>query len=297
VDRRVILNYFAAGTVSMLGRSVSGYSRSARHEPAKLLFKSNFGSGVTITGPRVWGSIWAQDITGQDAGFSWPPSFWQGTGVVQELVSSRLDAHSYVRAEIVRVTGRDGRPTRALFQQILRTDSDATQIPYYLTNLVEDGDLFVRYWIKLQPDLASVIGPNFWRVLFEWKTKSDYRFALYVYTDARGTPYWFAHGDNVAGELPYREFWRQSDQRLPVPQGQWFQLEVFWHRSTDPSGRIWASVNGHVIVDHRGPNYGSRGDPIDRIMLTQVYGKAGYYQWVSDIEIWNGFPDSAPRPQ
>jgi hypothetical protein len=43
--------------------------------------------------------------------------------------------------------------------------------------------------------------------------------------------------------------------------------------------------------NHFGPLLGGN-DPIDRIMLTQVYagGAVPEYQWVDDIEIWDGFP-------
>jgi hypothetical protein len=56
--------------------------------------------------------------------------------------------------------------------------------------------------------------------------------------------------------------------------------------------------NGQVIFDHYGPNRGVNNAPINRIMMPNLYSSAPYpiYQWVDDVQIWDGFPsDAAPH--
>jgi hypothetical protein len=74
--------------------------------------------------------------------------------------------------------------------------------------------------------------------------------------------------------------------------GEWFKLEVFWHRSKGSDGRIWYAVNGKVIDDHYGTTIGVANDPVGRIMINQVYSGTTYpiYQWTDDIQIWKGWP-------
>ncbi len=56
-------------------------------------------------------------------------------------------------------------------------------------------------------------------------------------------------------------------------------------------GRALWRVNGQVVGDHYGPTT-RNNRPIDFIMLTQIYGDANpKYQWIDDIEIWDGLPE------
>jgi hypothetical protein len=167
-----------------------------------------------------------------------------------------------------------------------------TQLPFIFEDIKEQGDLYVKYWIKLPSDLANKLGPDGWSVLFEFKTSGDYRVASYIYIDEEtNKPYWYIHGDNVAKDNygDYKEFWSEENHSIPVPEGKWFQVEFFWHRSVGNDGRFWWAINGKVIVDHHGPNKISK--PINRIMLFTVYSKKHpLSQYVDEIEIWDGFP-------
>ena len=106
-------------------------------------------------------------------------------------------------------------------------------------------------------------------------------------------PYWEIRGDNVAnGGLAHEEFWRVKNKTAPVPIGEWFKFEVFWHRSKGSDGRVWMAVNGQKLADQFGPNIGVNSNPIDRIFLTQLYSGGSYplEQWTDDIQIWSSFP-------
>ena len=172
----------------------------------------------------------------------------------------------------------------------------------------ETGDLYISYWLKHQPNLENLMevgnatsGWN-WRVVFEWKTAGDYRVIASIRRDPyynAGNLYWNVIGDNEAnGGLPYERFWEVNNTQLPVAAGQWMKFEVFWHRSTGIDGRVWMAVNGQVIFDRSGPNVGINDAPINRIMMPNLYSSTAYpiYQWVDDVQIWDGFPpDAAPN--
>jgi chitodextrinase len=88
------------------------------------------------------------------------------------------------------------------------------------------------------------------------------------------------------------------NRTVPVPVGGWFKFEFFLHRSNGADGRVWVAVNGNVIADHYGPNMGAWNLPINRIMTPILYtgSRMPVYQWIDDLEIWDGFPPVTPAP-
>jgi hypothetical protein len=282
----------------------SGYSQTTASNTSKkkpiLLFKSGFEKGVYLDVPyKDEGGCWYQDVKGSDnKEFSWPITLWGSRGIFQVLVDSKRNSKKYIQNKIVTVKGHDGKPTKAMFSKVIKADKSWTQDPYIIMDAKEDGDLYVKYWLKFPVNLPKLLGDGSnddgWCTFFEWKTAGDYRIAAYVYIDRdvnEGKPYWYIHGDNVAKDKfgKYREFWAEENHSIPVPEGKWFQVEFFWHRSIGDDGRFWWAVNGKVIADHHGSNKISK--PIDRIMLFTVYSeKYPLSQYVDDIEIWDGFP-------
>ena len=73
------------------------------------------------------------------------------------------------------VTGRDGNPTRALYSELKQRASGSTQDVLMLEPSREEGDMYISFWLKLQPDLLEKMTPQNWRAVFEWKTGGDYR--------------------------------------------------------------------------------------------------------------------------
>jgi len=285
--------FFAS--MSILFSSCGGGDKHTTN--AKLLFKSGFEEGVYLDKPYAdEGGVWYQDIKGSDVeGFSFPINIWETKGIFQVLVDSEVNASAYIQNKIITTKGHDGMQTRVLSSHILKSDKSWTQDPYILMDAKEDGDLYVSYWLKLPKDLLSVLGDGSnddgWCTFFEWKTSDDYRIAAYVYIED-DTPYWYVHGDNVANQkikVPYDEYWFRENKAVAVPEGEWFKVEFFWHRSTGKDGRFWWAVDGNVIVDYHGAN--KIKESIDRIMLFTVYAeKYPLRQLVDDVEIWDGFP-------
>jgi len=167
---------------------------------------------------------------------------------------------------------------------------DCTQCPYEILDITDGTkDLYIKYWIKL--DSASLVQPNKWRTFFEWKTKDyaknrGFRLISYIYSDDDGIPYWHWQGD----KNPEHPIWEIDNKDIPVPLNKWFLTEFYWHWSEGDDGRALWKINGQIVGDHYGATT-RHGKPIDFIMITQIYGDSNpKYQWVDDIEIWDGIP-------
>ena len=179
---------------------------------AKLLFKSGFENSVRLV-PVAGGFSQYQYIQGTDnsTGYVWPVTSWNPspwlTGLLGVITSSYFspapeDFNSYIQNAIEIVTGPDGNPTNALRQKIAKPSpntcctQDSFQMAGLSTPLI---DSYVRYWIKLNPEFLSQVQThrdNFWRVLWEMKTFTDYRIATFIYGNSSGQPYFFVHADN-----------------------------------------------------------------------------------------------------
>ncbi len=162
-----------------------------------------------------------------------------------------------------------------------------------------------------------------------WRGVQDgqYRIAVEVLTYPADNqvgphaPYFGCVGDNRAGSYNHATYWHSpngvwvGDQEpdlgghwqpptgysVPVPDGEWFKFEVFWHRATQLQetqgnvGYFWAAVNGQTICEHFGWNK-VEGDPINRIMFP-VYsgGRLPISQWIEDLQFWNHIPSQAEK--
>ncbi len=272
----------AAGqTTPSSGGTSTSSAGTAASSSTTLLFSSGFESSTALVAPSAFfGNGGWQGLIGIDSitGFAWPPNIWGGGGTYfQLLADATVDAttiDSYMVNQIQTVTGHDGNPTQALFSQI-KQGGGFTQDPLMLLPAGETSDLYIRYWLKHQPNLADLMGVGQvgtgwnWRVVFEWKTAGDYRVIASIKRDPYlngGNLYWNIRGDNEAnGGLPYQIFWESNNTQVPVPAGEWIKFEAFWHRSGGNDGRVWMAANGQVLVDHYGPNMGIYNASINRI--------------------------------
>ncbi len=257
----------------------------------ELLFKSGFEGGVYIDTTVYPDNEDYRDIRGIDTetGFSWPIEILGSTNSGLHYISD--DNHKAVFAELQRVIGHNGDTTTALFQKENYQYLDDTQCPYEILNIKEGTkDLYIKFWIKM--DSASLVKPNMWRAIFEYKTKDyarnkGFRLIAFIYTDDDGVPYWHWQGDRD----PEHPVWEIDNKTIPVPLNKWFKTEFYWHWSEGDDGRALWKVNGQIIGDHYGPTT-RNSKPIDFIILTQIYGDANpKYQWIDDIEIWSGIPE------
>jgi hypothetical protein len=271
------------------------------------LFSSGFEGATALSGPTgCWGDGCWVDLFGLDSstGFTWPLNLWGGTTRIQALVGTSVTAstfNNYQINEIQSVTGHDGNPTRALYTEIKQQfPGTFTQNDLFVRPASEQGDLYISYWIKLQPDLAEKLKIGNWRVIWDWKSAGDYRVTAQIVSWGGAAPYWQIRADTYAnGGLPPQVFWEIQNKTAPVPIGRWFKFEAFIHRSSGADGRDWMAVDGQVLADHRGPNIGVNAARLNRIMPFLVYTDAPgpAYQWVDDLQVWDGFPpDASGRP-
>lgn len=288
----------------------------APYSTAKLLFKSGFENFVYVV-PVSGGFSQYQYIQGTDnaTNYAWPVAAWSPnpllSGLLGVITSSNAnpapeDFNNYIQNRIESVTGPNGNLTNAFRQEIVKPSpntcctQDSFQIAGLQTPLI---DSYVRYWIKLNPELLSQVqtyGNNFWRVLWEMKTSTDYRIATFIYGSADGQPYFFAHADNSpSGAYPYQEYWATSKTSVPVPLNQWFSVEFYLHRSSGSDGRFYWAVNGQTVADQYGPNYGVKNEKVNALMLSNLYGNSVHlnpaYQWIDDLEVWD-LPPCAALP-
>jgi len=131
------------------------------------------------------------------------------------------------------------------------------QCPYTIDNLTDGtSDLYIRFWITINADyVENIDGRGGWRTFFEWKTEEyasgdGFRFISYICLDeSSNPPYWHWQGD----ANPSSPLWEIDNREVPVPIGQWFLTEFYWHWSEGPDGRALWKVNNQVISDHFGP--------------------------------------------
>jgi hypothetical protein len=291
------------------------------------LFSSGFEGAIEVSPPKdCWDTGCWQDVVGLDglAQFQWPAKVSGRSRfllLTNPVPITPLTLGDFMLNRIDTVTGHRGDQTHALFQQISRNvngtapmGTAAEQNAFQLLPLTDVRDLYISYWIKLQPDLVAKMnglpdGPGVsrggtWRAFFALKTggqtawgdpadDGDYRIEVYVLTYGGGRPYWAILGDNNAGGgAPRIHYWDVENRSVPVPVDQWFKFEIFWHRSSAADGRVWMAIDGQVIADRRGANVGERKMPINRIMAPLLYSGSAMpiYQWVDDLEIWDGVP-------
>ena len=288
---------------------------------AKLLFQSNFGSGVSLGVPTNFypsgsGTGAWQYITGKDkeTGYTWPITALGATfSGIQLITNDPVTASTignYISNEIRPVLGPKGKSVNEIFQNVKikgPVGTASSQTPFLIQRPWTIGDvngLYITYWFKYPADLTSKLDSSVssgnWRVQFEFKTggynntyAGDYRIVTNVMKDTDGTLYWMTKADNQAnGPWPRVDYWREDNHAVPIPLDKWFKYEVFWKRSSGSDGRFWAAVNGEEIVDHRGANMGNYDLPITRIIVNNTYsgGYANVESHLTGLELWDGFP-------
>jgi hypothetical protein len=277
-------------------------------KPGTMLFWSGFEGSIAPGTPfDCYSNGCYQEIKGTDSftGFTWPPRLSNSSGKFQLLVNgptpTPTTVYDYMYNEIQTVTGPKGNSTKVLYNHIGQSGccgtnpqgSHSTQNPYLLFPTSDVKQAYVSYWIKFQPDLAEKLhAGDAWRPVFEFKTSGDdYRMMLSINAYGGQTPYWDVETNTYVPS--HKTYWRVNTAgKQTVPGGKWMKIEVFWNRSSGSDGRIWVAADGKVIVDRYGPNMGTNGAPINRIMLTQLYSGSPYpiYQWVDDVQVWSSFP-------
>lgn len=289
-------------------------------QAAKMLFRSNFGSGVSVNAPTNFfpsGNGALQQITGIDkeTGYSWPVTAFgtnfSGLMLITKDPVTSTTIGDYITNEVRSVSGPKGKTINEVFQNVkIKGDvgQASSQSPFMFNRSSKIGDIkdfYMTYWIKYPADLTekldSTVSAGNWRAHFAFKTggyngndsSGDYRIAINILKDADGKLYWLTKGDSDAnGPIPRTTYWYEENRIVPVPVGEWLKFEVYTRRSSGSDGRFWAAVNGQEIVDYQGPNMGDYNLPITRLMPHNAYsgGYGPVESHITGFEIWDGFP-------
>jgi hypothetical protein len=284
---------------------------------ANLLFKSNFGSGVSLSTPTGYytNGAWQYILgTDKETGYSWPiTALGSNFSGVQLITIDPIESTTigdYITNAIRSVTGPKGEPVNELFQNVkIKGDlgQAGSQAPLLINRpwTIDDiNDLYITYWFKYPADFPSKLNSSVpgagWRTQFELKTggylntsAGDYRISVVILKGVDGQMYWQTKGDNVAnGPWSKIDYWIVDNHTVSVPIGKWFKFEVYWHRSSGSDGRFWAAIDGKEIVDRYGPNMGAYNLPITRIVVNNPYsgGYATVESHSTGLELWDDFP-------
>lgn len=252
---------------------------------AQLLFKSGF-EGVQLSEPKEG----YQYLSGTDveSGFSWPLHILGSTFSGIHRVND--DNGKAITNAIVPTTGHNGQPTTTLFQQV-HYDVQVTQTPFQINTITENPkEIYMSYWMKT--DSTFVTNPDTWRAIWEYKTKNyatntdGFRMIAFMAIDKDGKPYWLFQGDSS----PQNPIWQVQNYKVPLILNEWFKVAYYIKWSTDQTGYARMTINNELIGEYTGATT-ANADPLDFIMLTQVYGNHyPMHHWVDDIEIWDGLP-------
>ncbi|WP_090449385.1 hypothetical protein [Nitrosomonas oligotropha] len=303
--------------LSYMSADISADRVIAPSSTVMLLFRSNFGAGVSLTSPTGYytNGAW-QYLTGtdQETGYSWPvKALGANLSGIQLITSDPIDSSTigkYITNQIRQVTGPKGNLVNELFQNVkIKGDlgQAGSQAPLVINRPWTIGDvkdLYITYWFKYEIDFPSKLTREVpgagWRQMFAFKTggylndwRGDYRVSVTILKGLDGQLYWQTKGDNVAnGPWPRVDYWTIDNHTVAVPVDRWSKFEVYWHRSSGSDGRFWVAVNGEVIADYHGPNMGDYNLPITRIFPNNAYsgGYATVESHSTGLEIWNGFP-------
>jgi hypothetical protein len=288
----------------------------------------NCSNGKPTDERREWNCY--ANLTGLDAsGDHWPISLWGDNGVFQLLtqntnvsVTNPADPNYITRivdAHIEHLPGHVQNPDGSFKlsdvlvqeQKYMQVTSNVPQVPYIIRPdaSIPQHDLYMRFWLNFASGTQA-----WWTMPWQFKTKDDgtdpnnnpHRVSLFAdnstthgCTDSAW--HWRIQGDDGHGDD--NVFWRHCKpaSAAPVPQQTWFKVEVFVHRASNTANsRLWVAIDGHEIFDVNEDAGMDSAQPIDRLMLPQMYGGDVFpavpdnrKQYVDDLEIWNGMPGDA----
>lgn len=274
---------------------VLSHSHLFAQEP-RLLFKSSFG-GTTALDKTGY-----HELFGSENGYEWPydvpgDNYRVGDGnagrYFNYIISDLNNYLPYVDTRIDDVTVPGTTATKALYMETKKDDpnkADMSRNNYAFRaepTMSDPNDrydqMYYRYKIK-QHFLKT--GAS-WKNVAEMKAAAgDFRWTLYMY-DIGGTPYWHVKAqDGTAGSSP--EVFSYSNHDVPVPEDEWFDLEIFVVHSTDKSlGKWQLAINGVIVFDITNRTLNASGPR--SFWAFKNYGAPGW-QWITDFEMWDKPP-------
>jgi hypothetical protein len=211
-----------------------------------------------------------------------------------------------VTSGIETVTGYNGQLTRALKLHSVKPNPNACcqQAGFGNSQLSQSSSESRTYYMrarwKLNPDLqaqADSLGTGYWRQVWVFKTPNYNRIDIKVLNKYAGGVTWYIQSDNCGAAEPNGcgtvTYWTYGST-IKVPTQNWFNVEIYFKRATDSTGRFLFAVNGQVIIDRNGPNM-PRVEEVNNIAHAIVYvsKKLPGYVLVDDLEVRSAPPCAA----
>jgi hypothetical protein len=180
-----------------------------------------------------------------------------------------------------------------------------TRVQYGIYPNEDLKQAYVRYWVKLQPDLASAVLPpgtkkarQFMEAKETGAPRADFRWEIFIRRDPRIAELFWATRAQF-GDLQKSPVAWECTSKVPVPVGEWFMLEVFWKLGVN-DGRMWGAANGRVFVDYKGRTQKDSGLfvwwPFKVYVGTglEKFREQPIYQWIDDVEFARKPPTPLP---
>jgi hypothetical protein len=268
-------------------------SNDKQTKVSKLIFKSGFESPVTITHKSS-----ESYLHGVEEGFDWD-SFdhafcYVAPGATAYAVETRLTTEQVHSGK------------RSLFQSQLSAKNGAqNRLAFFNDDNGSIGpNVYISRWLWYPADLESKLPNNHDEFSVAGiREASSFTCPMYV-GRGKGRPrlHWRLCGYNYDAGTKYSDWinpanggWNVKNYDVPVPLGRWFKMETYYERHiTDGVVQVW--IDGVLIFDQKGVRTKGPGtewfSKISDIDVNLYGGGTGLpiYQYVDDIEIWDGIP-------
>ena len=264
-----------------------------------LFLKSSFSNNVILD----TSDIWNPHISGTDleTGYTFPDDLPgnNSENYFNYVITDYTIYSDFVDTKIETVIGYDGNLTKALYIEFKEDDpshSAYSRVQYMIFGDTNSNDPvqrmnkgYIKYMMKMHIDIDDVD----WFLPFELKDTDDdgFRIGLYVYDPDSPTPYWVAKGQYMIDGNLGEDVWQHDNYDIPVPQDEWFELEVFWYAHPDTNeGEFKVAINGEILFNvtnqTKDPDHPNK---MYYLMPFKAYGATGY-SWITDFEYWDDIP-------
>jgi len=263
--------------------------------PTPPILASGFEEGVSLSSPERASGDWVQYLSGSDREGSWDslPRRAAPRNRINYLVNApELAPYAVSRIEPGTHFGR------SLYMELRKQDpttSTGTRVQFGIYPPDDFRQCYVRYWLYLQPNLASEIlppGTKRSRQVMEAKEtgqpRADFRWSIYIMRD-RNIEHLFWTTRAQFGDLSGSPVAWEETSFARVPTGDWILFEAFWKSGVE-DGRVWAAVDGQTIVDFTGQTMVDSGlyvwwpFKLYTGSNLEAFGEHPLYQWIDDVE-------------
>lgn len=232
-----------------------------------------------------------------DEGFNWDDLPHRFTYVAPNAFEK-----GYVRTFLT--NERSHRGTNSLFQsQDVRAEGSQNRLHFYGTDEAYDNKIFTRRWL-FYPNLNNILAGRYCDCSIAGLMESingqvgGISLPPRIQNDGEKLV-WVLPGLDYSAGTKWDEWlmYQYINSNIPVPIESWFKLDYYVERH-ETNGKILMWVDDALVFNISGVctkkhsnEWHMKISDIDTYE-TEYYGGLNlpFYQWVDDVEIWNGIP-------